>query len=90
MKTSGFVAEPAIDIEKTCPLEAALGDDITYDITITNNGNEDLENIVTDTVNGVLPTTSRTSSSTRWHPPHRTRRGTCTRRMRTTGPARTR
>jgi uncharacterized repeat protein (TIGR01451 family) len=53
MKTTGFVAEPAIDIEKTCPAEAAFGDDITYDITITNNGNEDLENIVvTDTVNG--------------------------------------
>ena len=56
MKTSGFVAEPAIDIEKTCPLEAALGDDITYNITITNNGNEDLENIVViDTVNGNTP-----------------------------------
>ena len=56
MKTTGFVAEPAIDIEKTCPAEAALGDDITYDITITNNGNEDLENIVvTDTVDGNAP-----------------------------------
>jgi uncharacterized repeat protein (TIGR01451 family) len=53
MKTTGFVAEPAIDIEKTCPAEAPFGDDITYDITITNNGNEDLENVeVTDTVNG--------------------------------------
>jgi uncharacterized repeat protein (TIGR01451 family) len=56
MKTTGFVAEPAIDIEKTCPAEAAFGDDITYDITITNNGNEDLENIVvTDTVDGNAP-----------------------------------
>ena len=56
MKSTGFVAEPAIDIEKTCPAEAALGADITYDITITNNGNEDLENIVvTDTVNGNAP-----------------------------------
>ena len=56
MKTTGFVAEPAIDIEKTCPAEAAFGDDITYDITITNNGNEDLENVVvTDTVNGNAP-----------------------------------
>ena len=53
MKTTGFVAEPAIDIEKLCPAEAAFGDDITYDITVTNNGNEDLENVVvTDTVNG--------------------------------------
>jgi uncharacterized repeat protein (TIGR01451 family) len=56
MKTTGFVAEPAIDIEKSCPEAAAFGDDITYDITITNNGNEDLENIVvTDTVNGNAP-----------------------------------
>jgi uncharacterized repeat protein (TIGR01451 family) len=56
MKTSGFVAEPAIDIEKTCPASSAFGDDITYDITITNNGNEDLENIVvTDTVDGNAP-----------------------------------
>jgi uncharacterized repeat protein (TIGR01451 family) len=56
MKTSGFVAEPAIDIEKTCPAPTALGDEITYDITITNNGNEDLENIVViDTVDGNAP-----------------------------------
>jgi uncharacterized repeat protein (TIGR01451 family) len=56
MKTTGFVAEPAIDIEKTCPVESPFGDDITYDITITNNGNEDLENIVvTDTVDGNTP-----------------------------------
>jgi uncharacterized repeat protein (TIGR01451 family) len=56
MKTSGFVAEPAIDIVKTCPDDAPFGDDITYTITITNNGNEDLENIVvTDTVNGNAP-----------------------------------
>ena len=56
MKTSGFVAEPAIDIVKTCPDDAPFGDDITYTITITNNGNEDLENIVvSDTVNGNLP-----------------------------------
>ena len=56
MKSTGFVAEPAIDIEKTCPAAAALGGNVTYDITITNNGNEDLENIVvTDTVNGNAP-----------------------------------
>jgi uncharacterized repeat protein (TIGR01451 family) len=53
MKTTGFVAEPAIDIEKLCESPVAFGDDITYDITITNNGNEDLENIVVmDTVDG--------------------------------------
>ena len=56
MKSTGFVAEPAIDIVKTCPAAAALGGNVTYDITITNNGNEDLENIVvTDTVNGNAP-----------------------------------
>jgi hypothetical protein len=56
MKTTGFVAEPAIDIEKTCPAASPFGDDITYDITITNSGNEDLENIVvTDTVDGHAP-----------------------------------
>jgi uncharacterized repeat protein (TIGR01451 family) len=56
MKSTGFVAEPAIDIEKTCPAAAALGGNITYDITITNNGNEDLENIVVvDTVDGNTP-----------------------------------
>ncbi len=56
MKTTGFVAEPAIDIEKVCESPVAFGDAITYDITITNNGNEDLENIVViDTVNGNTP-----------------------------------
>ena len=40
MKVTGFVPEPAIDIEKTCPPEAAVGEDITFTITITNNGNE--------------------------------------------------
>jgi uncharacterized repeat protein (TIGR01451 family) len=56
MKTSGFVAEPAIDIEKTCPAASPFGDDITYSITITNNGNDDLDNIVvTDTVDGNDP-----------------------------------
>ena len=53
MKSTGFVAEPAIDIEKICPATAAVGANITYTITITNNGNEDLENIVVmDTVDG--------------------------------------
>ena len=56
MKVTGFVAEPAIDIEKTCPAEAAFGEDITFSITITNNGNEALDNIVVmDTVDGHAP-----------------------------------
>ena len=53
MKVTGFVPEPAIDIEKTCPAEAAFGDDITFTITITNQGDEDLDTIVVmDTVDG--------------------------------------
>ena len=43
MKVTGFVPEPAIDIEKTCPAEAAFGDDITFTITVTNQGDEDLD-----------------------------------------------
>ena len=53
MKTTGFIPAPAIDIEKFCPEAAAVGDEITYDITVTNTGNEDLDTIVvTDTVDG--------------------------------------
>ncbi|HEX6399257.1 MAG TPA: hypothetical protein VF108_02145 [Actinomycetota bacterium] len=56
MKTTGFVPEPAIDIEKSCPSAALVGEDITYTITLTNNGNEDLNiDSVLDTVNGNDP-----------------------------------
>jgi uncharacterized repeat protein (TIGR01451 family) len=56
MKVTGFVPAPAIDIEKTCPAEAPFGSEVTFDITITNNGNESLDNIVvTDTVDGNAP-----------------------------------
>ncbi len=93
MKSTGFVAEPAIDIEKTCPAASAFGDDITYDITITNNGNEDLENIVVmDTVDGHFRRrTSPTCSPTRWWQERRTRPSTCTHTTRATPtPCRTR
>ena len=50
------VLEPAIDIEKVCPASAEAGADITYEITIENVGEDDLENIeVWDTVDGNAP-----------------------------------
>ncbi len=56
MKTTGFIAAPSITIVKDCPAPTPFGDDISYDITITNDGNEDLENVeVWDTVNGNDP-----------------------------------
>jgi uncharacterized repeat protein (TIGR01451 family) len=39
--------EPGIDVEKTCPTGTkTVGDTITYSITVTNTGEEDLENVV--------------------------------------------
>ena len=56
MKSNGFVAAPSIFIVKDCPAASPFGDDITYDITITNDGNEDLDTVVvSDTVNGSSP-----------------------------------
>ncbi len=47
------ILHPEISITKTCPETSAVGDDITYEITIENVGDEALEGIeVTDTVNG--------------------------------------
>src|SRR4029453_17363376 len=42
-----------IDVTKACPPTGLPGDVITYSITVTNTGDEDLENLaVMDTVNG--------------------------------------
>ena len=50
------ILHPQITITKTCPQTAPVGDDITYEITIENTGDEMLDTIVvTDTVNGNSP-----------------------------------
>ena len=44
---------PAIDVTKSCPETVAFGEDITYTITVTNTGNEALEDVtVNDTLLG--------------------------------------
>ena len=42
------ILNPDILVEKTCPDFAQVGDTITYTITVTNTGDEDLENIVVE------------------------------------------
>jgi uncharacterized repeat protein (TIGR01451 family) len=56
MKQVGDVARPGMNVDKTCPPVAQEGDLITYNISITNTGNEDLDlTSVIDTVNGHAP-----------------------------------
>jgi uncharacterized repeat protein (TIGR01451 family) len=51
MKQVGDVAQPGLDVNKTCPASAAIGDTITYSIEIVNTGNETLNiQSVIDTV----------------------------------------
>lgn len=47
------IHEPGIDVSKSCTLEAEVGDEVTWSITVTNTGNEALENVtVNDTILG--------------------------------------
>jgi uncharacterized repeat protein (TIGR01451 family) len=53
MKQVGEVAQPGLDVNKTCPATATVGSEITYTIDIVNTGNETLDiTSVVDTVNG--------------------------------------
>jgi uncharacterized repeat protein (TIGR01451 family) len=44
--TTDITHAPGIDVTKTCPASVAFGADISYTITITNTGNEALENLL--------------------------------------------
>ena len=49
-----IIAEPSIDVEKSGPLYAHVGDEITYTYTVTNTGDVDLTTDVVDDVLGVI------------------------------------
>lgn len=40
--------EPGIQVTKACSGPAGIGDEVTYTITVTNTGNEDLDNLEVD------------------------------------------
>ena len=49
------ILNPTIDVEKSCTELAHVGDTVTYTITVTNTGDEDLDSVtVMDTVLGDL------------------------------------
>jgi uncharacterized repeat protein (TIGR01451 family) len=52
-QVGGIQAEPAISVTKDCPAASPAGDEITYTITVSNEGNEALTGLsVTDTLLG--------------------------------------
>ncbi|MGH2591193.1 MAG: DUF7507 domain-containing protein, partial [Actinomycetota bacterium] len=49
------ISQPGLDVTKSCPATASVGQTITYQITVSNTGNEALNNItVQDTILGNL------------------------------------
>jgi uncharacterized repeat protein (TIGR01451 family) len=49
------ISQPGLDVTKSCPAAASVGQAITYRITVSNTGNEALNNItVQDTILGSL------------------------------------
>ena len=61
--TTDITHEPGIDVTKSCPEAAGVGDVITYEITITNTGNEALVDItVNDSILGDVSASSRARS----------------------------
>jgi uncharacterized repeat protein (TIGR01451 family) len=49
------ISQPGLDVTKSCPAVASVGQTITYQITVSNTGNEALNNItVTDSILGNL------------------------------------
>jgi uncharacterized repeat protein (TIGR01451 family) len=52
-QVGGLQAEPLISVTKDCPATVPFGEDITYEITVSNDGNEALTGLsVTDTLLG--------------------------------------
>ncbi len=46
LKQAGNILVPGLNVAKTCPATGTVGDAITYDITVTNTGQDTLNNLV--------------------------------------------
>lgn len=59
--------QPALDVSKTCPADAFLGDDVEYEIHVNNSGNVDLQDImVQDSLLGSLGTIANLPAGESW------------------------